>query len=131
MPIVKKIIFNGIPIDIDSIGNSVINADTVSDISSQKFSSKIIAPSANSLKILKQYVDSAVIPTKALIFDTIPTKDSLNPVTSGGIYEFIQNAISDYFHEHLIPLTQEEYDAIENPDADKYYFIVESEENLE
>lgn len=128
MPIVRKIIFNGSRLDINVSEDDLINANNPSDISGEQFTAKDKAPTANALRILKQYIDSVRIPTGALIFDTTPTLGSVNPVTSDGIKRYIDNLILTFFAEHFITLTQEEYDEIENPRNDVYYFITENTE---
>lgn len=128
MPKVKKIIYNGSKVDIAIPSEELINADNPSDISGEQFTAKDKAPTANALRILKQYIDSVRIPTGALIFDQTPTLGSVNPVTSDGIKRYINTLILTFFEEHFITLTQEEYDAIEHPRNDVYYFITEIEE---
>lgn len=128
MPKVKKIIYNGSKVDIAIPPEELINADNPSDISGEQFTAKDKAPTANALRIFKQYVDSVRIPTGALTFDTTPTLGSVNPVTSDGIKRYIDNLILTFFSEHFITLTQEEYDEIENPRNDVYYFITENTE---
>ena len=128
MPIVRKIIFNGSRLDINVSEDDLINANNPSDISGEQFTAKDKAPTANALRILKQYIDSVRIPTGALTFDTTPTLGSVNPVTSDGIKRYIDNLILTFFSEHFITLTQEEYDEIENPRNDVYYFITENTE---
>lgn len=128
MPIVRKIIFNGSRLDINVSEDDLINANNPSDISGEQFTAKDKAPTANALRILKQYIDSVRIPTGALIFDSTPTLGSVNPVTSDGIKRYIDNLILTFFSEHFITLTQEEYDEIENPRDDVYYFITENTE---
>lgn len=51
-----------------------------------------------------------------LTFDNTPTEDSSNPVTSGGVY--------DYIEDKFVVLTQNEYDVL-TPDAGTFYFIEE------
>ena len=128
MPIVRKIIFNGSRLDINVSEDDLINANNPSDISGEQFTAKDKAPTANALRILKQYIDSVRIPTGALTFDSTPTLGSNNPVTSDGIKRYIDNLILTFFSEHFITLTQEEYDEIENPRNDVYYFITENTE---
>lgn len=125
MPKVKKIIYNGSKVDIAIPPEELINADNPSDISGEQFTAKDKAPTANALRILKQYIDSVRIPIGALTFDTIPTLGSNNPVTSDGIYRFILQAIDDYFNNKFIVLTQEEYDNLQVYDPNKFYMIVE------
>lgn len=127
MPKVKKIIYNGSFLPI-SIEDELINANNASDISGEQFAVKDKAPTANSLRVLKYYIDSAVIPEGALVFDQTPTLGSINPVTSDGIKRYIDNLILTFFSEHFITLTQEEYDEIENPRDDVYYFITDNTE---
>lgn len=127
MPKVKKIIFNGSGLHFD-INEELINADNASDISGEQFTAKDKAPTANALRTLKYYIDSIRIPTGALTFDQTPTLGSVNPVTSDGIKRYIDTLILTFFAEHFITLTQEEYDAIEHPRDDVYYFITEIEE---
>lgn len=128
MPKVKKIIYNGSLMDITLPSDELVNADNPSDISGEQFTTKDKAPTANALRIFKQYVDSVRIPIGALTFDSTPTLGSNNPVTSDGIKRYIDNLILTFFSEHFITLTQEEYDEIENPRDDVYYFITETEE---
>lgn len=129
MPKVKKIIYNGSKVDIAIPPEELINADNPSDISGEQFTAKDKAPSANSLRILKQYIDaSSRRAPGVLTFDTTPTLGSVNPVTSDGIKRYIDNLILTFFSEHFITLTQEEYDEIENPRNDVYYFITENTE---
>ena len=128
MPIVRKIIFNGSRLDINVSEDDLINANNPSDISGEQFTAKDKAPTANALRILKQYIDSVRIPIGALTFDSTPTLGSNNPVTSDGIKRYIDNLILTFFSEHFITLTQEEYDEIENPRNDVYYFITENTE---
>ena len=126
MPKVKKIILHDLPIDITS-SDELINANNPSDISGEEFNNKNKAPTAYSLQVLKSYVDSAIIPEGALLFDTTPALGSNNPVTSEGIYRFVLQAIDAYFNSKFVLVTQEEYDEIENPDPNKYYMIYEPE----
>ena len=128
MPIVRKIIFNGSRLDINVSEDDLVNANNPSDISGEQFTAKDKAPTANALRIFKQYVDSVRIPTGALTFDSTPTLGSNNPVTSDGIKRYIDNLILAFFNEHFISLSQEEYDEIENPRDDVYYFITENTE---
>ena len=127
MPIVRKIVFNGVRVGINVSEDDLVNANTSSDISSIKFKSKTKAPTAKSLQVLKSYVDALIIPEGALVFDTTPTEGSDKPVTSGGIYDFVLQAIDDYFNARFVVLTQAEYDEIENPDPNKFYMIYEPE----
>lgn len=127
MPIVRKIAFNGANLDINVSEEDLVNANNPSDISSEKFKTKSKAPTANSLSILKAYMDSAIIPQDALTFDTTPRLGSNKPVTSEGIYRFVLQAIDDYFNARFVVLTQAEYDEIENPDPNKFYMIYEPE----
>jgi len=127
MPIVRKIVFNGVRLDINVSEDDLVNANNSSDISNIKFKSKTKAPTARSLQVLKSYVDALIIPEGTLIFDTTPTEGSNKPVTSGGIYEFVLQAIDDYFNAKFVVLTQAEYDEIENPNPNKFYMIYEPE----
>lgn len=127
MPIVRKIVFNGSRLDINVSEEDLVNANNPSDISSEKFQTKVKAPTAKSLSVLKAYIDSAIIPQGALTFDTTPTLGSDKPVTSEGIYRFVLQAIDDYFNARFVVLTQAEYDEIENPDPNKFYMIYEPE----
>lgn len=127
MPIVRKIIFNGSRLDINVSEEDLVNANNPSDISSNKFKTKVKAPTANSLSVLKAYIDSAIIPEGALTFDITPRLGSDKPVTSEGIYRFVLQAIDDYFNARFVVLTQAEYDEIENPDPNKFYMIYEQE----
>ena len=124
MPKVKKIVFNSLPLNYN-IEDELINATNPSDFAGEEFNSTDKAPTANCLRILKSYVDSAIIPEGALTFDTIPTLNSNKPVTSDGIFRYIAQAITEFFNEHFIALTQEEYDEIEEPRSDVYYFITD------
>lgn len=54
-----------------------------------------------------------------LTFDSAPTENSLNPVTSGGVYTANGGCITVY-------LTQAEYDLITTPDANTEYNILET-----
>lgn len=128
MPKVKKIVYNGSNLDINIPPEELINANNASDISGNQFATKDKAPTANSLRVLKYYIDSAIIPRGALTFDQTPTLGSSNPVTSDGIKRYIDNLILTFFSEHFITLTQEEYDEIEHPRDDVYYFITDSSE---
>lgn len=127
MPIVRKIVYNGTRLDINVSEEDLVNADNPSDISSEKFRTKVKAPTANSLAVLMSYVRSAIIPQGALTFDTTPRLGSDKPVTSEGIYRFVLQAIDDYFNARFVVLTQAEYDEIENPDPNKFYMIYEPE----
>lgn len=128
MPKVRKIVYNGSKMDISVPPEELVNANNPSEISGNKFAVKDKAPTANALRTLKYYIDSIRIPTGALIFDQTPTLGSVNPVTSDGIKRYIDTLILTFFAEHFITLTQEEYDEIENPRDDVYYFITEIEE---
>ena len=125
MPKVKKIIYNGSRIPIGLPPEELVNADNPSDISGEQFTAKDKAPTANALRILKQHVDSAIIPEGALTFDTTPTIGSDKPVTSEGIYRFVLQAIDDYFNNKFVVLTQEEYDNLQVYDPNRFYMIIE------
>lgn len=128
MPIVKKILVDSKLLDIEP--SIVVNADNPSDFNDESFANKEKPASANSLRVLKSYIDSAIIPTEALTFDTTPTLNSNKPVTSDGIKRYVDAAIEAYFNSKFIVLTQEEYDELYEQgliQADKYYMIVESE----
>ncbi len=128
MPKVRKIILNAIPLEINVSKEDLVNANNPSDISNQQFNSEVKAPSAKSLQILKSYVDSAIIPEGAITFDTTPRPGSDKPVTSGGIYNFVVQAIDTYFNNKFVVLTQQEYDDLEYYDPNKFYMIVEPDE---
>ena len=76
-------------------------ADLVSGLqteitSSNKLSSDLVDDSSSS----KKFVTSSEKTTwnnkqNALSFDTLPTQDSLNPVTSGGLYVYFNQTIGD------------------------------------
>ena len=127
MPKVKKIVFNSLPLNYN-IEEELINTDDASDFSGERFNTTKKAPTANCLRVLKSYVDSAIIPEGALTFDTVPTLNSNKPVTSDGIFRFIQIALVAFFEEHFVALTQEEYDELEEPRSDVYYFITDESE---
>lgn len=123
MPKIKRIELNGQKLAIEPTELYIVNADTPSEIDS--FDGKADLLSANSLRVLKSYVDSAIIPAGALTFDTHPTIGSNKPVTSDGIYRFVLQAIDDYFNNKFVVLTQEEYDELEYYDPNKFYMIYE------
>ena len=125
MPIVRKIIFNGVPLGINVSEEDLVNADNPSDISGENFQTKVKAPTAKSLWVLKSYLDSAIIPEGALTFDTTPRIGSDKPVTSEGIYRFVLQAIDAYFNNKFVVLTQEEYDNLQVYDPNKFYMIGE------
>jgi len=128
MPKVKKIVFNSLPLNYN-IEDELINATNPSDFAGEEFSSTEKAPTANCLRVLKSYVDSTIIPTGALTFDTSPTLNSNKPVTSDGIYRFVLQAIDNFFNEHFVVLTQAEYDALGEYDPSKFYMIYEPDNN--
>lgn len=130
MPKVKKVIVNDLPLELVT-NEELINAINPSDISGEQFNNTIKAPTAKSIQILKQYIDSAIIPEGALTFDTTPTLGSIKPVTSDGIYQFVLAAIDSYFNNKFVVLTQEEYDNLEEYDNSKFYMIVEPDPNEE
>lgn len=127
MPLVKRILFNGRLINIDILDRDVINANNPSDINGEQFKVKNKPASANTIRVLKNYLESIKIPTGALVFDTVPTEGSLNPVTSEGIKEYIDYAIEAYISSKFIVLTEEEYESLEIKDPGKFYMIVEQE----
>lgn len=127
MPLVKRILFNGRLINIDILDRDVINANNPSDINGEQFKVKNKPASANTIRVLKTYLESIKIPTGALVFDTVPTEGSLNPVTSEGIKEYIDYAIEAYISSKFIVLTEEEYESLEIKDPGKFYMIVEQE----
>lgn len=126
MPKIKQIFAANQRLDLKEKDKIIYNAQNASDINN--FRDILNPASANSLRVLKSYVDSAIIPEEALTFDDTPAIGSNNPVTSDGIYRFVLKALEDYFNYKIVVLTQAEYDEIEEPDPNKFYFIQDEEE---
>lgn len=81
--------------------------------------SKVSANTKN-ISLTKELLDAKVIEVGGVPFDYTPTKDSTNAITSGGVYDYIQNK--------FIVISEDEYEAMNKADIDSetFYYIYES-----
>lgn len=82
-----------------NVGNAVAKYDTAGRL-------KAYTPNANDDVANKKYVDDAdALKQDALTFDTTPTQNSTNPVTSGGVYNATNREFIEAYTQNEIKLT--------------------------